>query len=106
MIVSRVEKQWSIDFVTSIACLPNGLKEIEDLLSNRSTVYPLPESPFCIFTYQDMNDRNPCQDICKENEVVLSKHFVGYDEEIQVLTYEQLQEIVFIVLRDINKLQH
>jgi hypothetical protein len=100
MIVPRVDKQWSIDFVTSVVSLPNGLREIEDLLSNHSTVYPLPECPFCIFTYQDMNDCNPCQDICKENEVVLSKDFVGYEEEIQVLTYDQLKEIVFTVLQN------
>ena len=106
MMVSRVEKQWSIDFVKSIVSLPNGLRKIEDLLFNHSTVCPLPECPFCIFTYQDMNNCNPCQDICKENEVVLSKDFVGYEEEIQVLTYDQLREIVSMVLQDKNKLQH
>lgn len=100
MIVSRDNKQWSIDFVTSIVSLPNGLKEIEDLLSNHSTVYPLPECPFCIFTYQDMIDDNPLQDICNESEVALSKKFVGFDEEIQILTYDQLKEIVFIVLQN------
>ena len=102
MIVSKVDKQWSIDFVTSIVKLPNGLGEIEELLSNHSTVYPLPECPFCIFTYQDMNDCDPCQNICKENEVVLSKDFVGYEEEVQVLTYDEFENIVDYVKNTMN----
>ncbi len=31
---------------------------------------------------------------------VLSKKFVGFDEEIQILTYDQLKELVFIVIQN------
>lgn len=107
MIIESVNKNWSIDFINVVVNAPHGLERIEDFLSNKMIFHCLYDGdPYRIYTYRDMLDIDPDQNICKENEVVLSKDFVGYEEEIQVLTYEQLREIVFIVLQDINKLQH
>ncbi len=85
---------WTIEFINNIINTPKGVSQIEDLLSCHTPVILLPESPICIFTYQDMIDENPYQNVCGINEVVLSKDFVGFEEEIQVLTYEQLSNIV------------
>ena len=94
MIIDSNNYSWTIEFISNIIHTPNGALLINNLFSNHTTVIPLPESPLCIFTYQDMIDENPSQDICKMDEVVLSKYFIGFEEEIQVLTYQQLKNIV------------
>ena len=94
VIIDSNNHSWTIEFLNCIIHTPNGTSLIEHLLSDHTSVIPLPESPLCIFTYQDMVDENPYQDICKINEVVLSKDFVSFEEEIQVLTYEQLRNTV------------
>ncbi|MBQ5311873.1 MAG: hypothetical protein ILP19_07540, partial [Oscillospiraceae bacterium] len=73
IIIDSNNYSWTIGFIKDIIHTPNGVSLIEDLLSCHTAVIPLPESPICIFTYQDMIDENPYQDICGINEVVLSK---------------------------------
>ena len=95
MIIESVNKKWSIDFINVVVNSPHGLERIEDFLSNKMIFHCHYEGdPYRIYTYQDMLDIDPNQNICKENEIVLSIDFVGYDEEIQVLTYDDFENIV------------
>ena len=104
MIIDRNNRQWSIDFVSAVLSNGNrGLKEINDLFENHTNVRVNPEDPYVIYTCQDLTDYVPYQEICKENEVVLSMDFVGDEEELQVLTYEELKEIVDYVLSNRKK---
>lgn len=106
MIIDRKNRQWSIDFVARWVSCPQGSDRIKDGLANHTIFYPWQqEDPYRIYTYQDMIDDDPYQDICKENEVVLSIKFVEYEEEIQILTYEQLEEIFETVLSTDKKQQ-
>lgn len=99
LIIESVNKKWSIDFINVVVNSSHGLERIEDFLSNKMIFHCLYDGdPYRIYTYQDMLDIDP--NICKENEIVLSIDFVGYEEEIQVLTYDQLKEIVIMVLRE------
>lgn len=101
MLIDRANKQWSIDFINVVVNAPHGLERIEEFLSNKMMFHRLYDGdPYNIYTYEDMMDIDSCQNICKENEIVLSIDFVGHEEEIQVLTYDQLKEIVITVLRE------
>ena len=101
MIIDRDNRQWSIDFVSAVLSYPfgnRGLKLINNLFENHRGGTVCQENPYWFFTYHDLTDDDPYQRICKDNEVVLSMDFVGYEEEIQVLTYDELREIVDYVL--------
>ncbi|MDE6596294.1 MAG: hypothetical protein K2K44_09845 [Oscillospiraceae bacterium] len=101
MLIDRANTQWSIDFINVVVNAPHGLERIEEFLSNKIIFHRLYDGdPYKIYTYEDMMWDNPDQNICKKNEIVLSIDFVGYEEEIQVLTYDQLKEFVIMVLRE------
>ena len=101
LIIESANKQWSIDFINVVVNAPYGLERIEEFLSNKMIFHRLYDGdPYKIYTYEDMMEIDSCQNICKENEIVLSIDFVGREEEIQVLTYDKLKEIVIMVLRE------
>lgn len=101
ILIDSTNRQWSIEFVNVVINAPHGLERIEDFLSNKMKFHRLyEEDPYMIYTYEDMIDIDSCQNICKENEIALSIDFVGYEEEIQVLTYDQLEKIVSELLKN------
>ena len=81
MKIDRVNTQWSIDFVKEFFSFAicydghsDGLNEMENLFTNHESALPCAESPYSIYSYEDMMWDNPSQDICKPNEVISSKH--------------------------------
>ena len=107
MLSDRVNTQWSIDFVKTFFSFAicydghsEGLNKMENIFKNHEGELAGVECPYGIFCYEDMMWDNRDQDICKPNEVVLSQHWAGEEENMQVLTYEQLKEIVIMVLRE------
>lgn len=107
MMIDRVNTQWSIDFVKKIFGFSvrfdghsEGFNIMENLFTNHESALPGAECPCCIFNYEDMMWDNPGQDICRPDEVVLSEEWPYEEEDMQVLTYDRLKEIVIIVLRE------
>lgn len=107
VLIDSANKQWSIDFVKKFfsftVCYDGhseGLNKMENIFKNREGELACAECAYGIFSYDDMMWDNMGQDICKPNEVVLSQHWPGEKEYMQVLTYDQLKEIVITVLRE------
>ena len=84
LLIESANKQWSIDFINVVVNAPYGLERIEEFLSNKMIFHRLYDGdPYKIYTYEDMMEIDSCQNICKENEIMVLREGSNGDEQIK-----------------------
>jgi hypothetical protein len=91
-----MDDNWNKDFIRGIFINKSRImKCISVLLTKEDVVF---DAVSMIATYGTYDDNDP--ERCEMDEVVLSKEFPGYQEELSYIKYEDLFKLIELVLEE------
>lgn len=93
MLIDKANKRWTVDFINTVANAPKGIERLRGFLSDKIYRGCYEEDPYQIYTYLELEELEPEQNILCENEIELSVDFVGHEEEIQIMTFNEFEKI-------------
>ncbi|MCM1524877.1 MAG: hypothetical protein NC120_10515 [Ruminococcus sp.] len=91
MLIDKANKRWTVDFINTVANAPKGIERLRGFLSDKIYHGCYEEDPYQIYTYRQLAELE--ENILCENEIELSVDFVGHEEEIQIMTFDEFEEI-------------